>query len=95
MHLERLLKDTNLCILSIPYLYGEVRYLAAYALWSEYRLMGISESISLADVVIPLDYTSIWRLAESVDDVREDGPVLEVLGALRDRGLVPVVDIAL
>ncbi|MFC9967860.1 hypothetical protein ACFVH4_26835 [Nocardia ignorata] len=93
--LQALLGDTSLCILGYPHLYGEVRYLAAHALYSEYRLLGIVEPISVSDVIVPVDYNQLLSLAAAAGlDSAEFVPVLDLLQILRDRRALPLTQIA-
>lgn len=96
-YLKELLTDTTLCIVSVPYRYGEIRWLAAYALRSESRASGLAETITLADVVRPLDFNEVATLARNAG-VWTDPPfpgALDTVERLRKLGKVPLDDIVL
>ncbi|MFD6155133.1 hypothetical protein ACFWF7_16370 [Nocardia sp. NPDC060256] len=85
------------CVISLPALYGEVRLLAAYALKSEYSLLGISETIYLRDVIHPLSVSELASLARE-SGVWQDGQVcdaLETFERLHALGRLPVSDLHL
>ncbi|WP_306358317.1 MULTISPECIES: hypothetical protein [unclassified Nocardia] len=96
-YLKGLLTDTTLCVLSIPYRYGEMRWLAAHALRAEYDALGIDDMIELHDVVRPLDFNEIYELGRAAD-VAVSPPypsALEMLATLREAGKVPLDELCL
>ena len=60
-YLSRLLYDKSPCLLSIPYLFGEIRWLAAHALAAERAALGIQKPVCLPQVVKPLETGDIVR----------------------------------
>ena len=56
-YLERLVEDRSGCIIiwRIPYVYGEIRWLAARLLACEYAYRGIEKPIILKDVIQPIE----------------------------------------
>ena len=87
-YLSRLLYDKSPCLLSIPYLFGEIRWLAAHALAAERAALGIQKPVSLRQVVKPLDTGDIVR-AEYAAGIKPRGGVDGLLinfGILNDMG---------
>ncbi len=64
-YLEQLIEDTRLCLLDrrIPYIYGELRWLAARVLACEYAYQGIETPIILKDVIQPIRRSDASRIA--------------------------------
>lgn len=50
-YLEDLIDDKTPCLLAIPYLFGEVRWLAAKALLAEREALGIRQPVRVRNVV--------------------------------------------
>lgn len=107
-YIENLLEDRGIYIINIPFRYGEVRYLAAYALVAEYKLLGIDKTIELKQVMLPTEggYSSVARelgiKVEDSDIVLEpdDSPpeisakkFCKKLEILRDIGKIPLEDL--
>jgi hypothetical protein len=61
--LTSLLADRRLCLIGIPYIFGEIRYLAALALHEERKKAGIKVPMEI-EVVHPLTTIEIGRLAD-------------------------------
>lgn len=96
-HLERLLEDKTPCLLSIPFVYGELRWLAAQALAAERAKLGINQPVYLWNVVKPLNskgYATARRAANIKGEGGLEG-VLKNLVILRDMGCLPMVDLKL
>jgi hypothetical protein len=93
---EELLSDTTLCLLEIPYLFGEVRWRAAQAVAALRAALGKVEPVELRDVPVSLSAGKASQLAEQHGATSEqwgnDG-LLECLAQLRERGLLPRRDI--
>ena len=96
-YLERLLDDKTPCLLAIPYIFGEIRWLAAKALLAEREALGIGESIFVPNVVRPIDTKGVMRAANAANiAIRgEVEGVLETLALARDMGHVPMSDLIL
>jgi hypothetical protein len=97
-HLESLLNDTTPCIVAIPYHYGEIRWLAAYALAAERAAMGISEPVTLKNVVIPLDTQELAAIQKASNIPRGGGNIegaLKTFQTLRAMGKLPLYDLEL
>ena len=95
--LERLLHDTTPCLLGIPYIFGEIRWLAAKALAAEREALGIPKLVYLQNVVQPIDTLGIMRAADAAN-VKVRGGVeglLETLGILQEMGKLPLYDLYL
>ena len=92
-YLEHLLYDKAPCILGYPYVFGEVRWLAARALAAERAALGISEPVQLPSVVRPAETMDIMRAADAANFRLRggvDGLVAD-LAILRDMGYMPMV----
>jgi hypothetical protein len=97
-YLERLLHDKTLCLMGIPYIYGEIRWLAAHALMAERSKLGIGEPVELRNVVRPIDGKAFSRARKAANLARGRGGVtgvLESLQILRDMGHLAVYDLCL
>ena len=96
-HLERFLHDKTPCLLGVPYIFGEIRWLAAQALAAEREVQGMTEPVYLQNIVKPI-YTEGISLAEKAAGVEfkwgVEG-VLENLAILRDMGYLPMYDLEL
>ena len=62
-YLEQLLHDKAPCVLGLPYVFGEIRWLAAHALAAEREVLGITKPVRLQNVVKPI-YTAGISQAE-------------------------------
>ena len=96
-YLEALLADSTPCLVALPYMFGEIRWLAAYALAKERAVLGIEETVYLHDVVVPLDTQALVNL-EKEAQVRVRGGVdgmLETFAELRAMGILPLYDLML
>jgi hypothetical protein len=95
--LEELLNDKTPCILAIPYVFGEIRWLAAHALAAERAALGINEPIYLLNVVRPAETRDIIK-AEYEAGIKARGGVdglLENLALARSLGYMPLYDLDL
>jgi len=96
-YLEQLIHDKSPCILGFPYMFGEVRWLAARALAKERAALGINKPVRLRNVVKPIDTAGIMK-AEDAANLDGEGDVeglLKSLGILRDMGYLPTYDLIL
>lgn len=96
-YIKALLSDKTLCLLGIPYIFGEVRWLAAKALVAERERQGIPEGVQLQNVVQPLtmkEYAQARRTAQIALKGGIEG-VVENLAILRDKGYLPMLDLHL
>ena len=96
-YVEALLADRTPCLVSIPYQYGELRWLAAHALAQERRALGITDPVCLLGVVVPLSTEDLVAIARFAN-VKVRGGMDSVLAAfddLNDRGLLPTCDVQL
>jgi hypothetical protein len=102
-YLKELLTDTSYIIISIPYVYAETRYAAAYAIANIYEALGINESIELTGVPIPIsegngfgiDHSlpdDITKISKGIDPVEA---ALRTMELLRDLGRFPLVNITI
>ncbi len=96
-YLEHLLEDKTPCLLAIPYIFGEIRWLAAKALLPEREALGIREPVLVPNVVRPIDTRGVMRAANAANiTIRgEVEGVLETLAIARDMGHVPMSDLIL
>ena len=96
-YLEDLLDDKTPCLLAIPYLFGEVRWLAAKALLAEREALNIRQPVRVQNVLRPLDmkeYTRARKAAQVELKVGVEG-VLENIAILRDLGYLALIDLNL
>ena len=96
-YVEELLHDTTPCLLGIPFIFGEIRWLAAKALAAEREALGIGKPVRLWNVVRPIDmkeYTTARKAAQVELKPGVEG-VLENIAILRDMGCLPLVDLNL
>ncbi len=96
-YLEQLLHDKSACLLGIPYIFGEVRWLAAKVLASERAALGINRLVYVPNVVRPVDTMEILA-AEHDANIKGRGGVeglIESLALLRDMGYLPRIDLYL
>lgn len=96
-YLEQFLHDKTTCIIARPYLFAEVRWLAANALAAERKALAIDQVVELQHVVRPLDmrtYNKARKAANISFRVGVEG-VLENLSILRDMGYLPMYDLLL
>lgn len=90
-YLEELLHDTTPCLLGIPYIFGEIRWLAAKALAAERTALGINEPVCVT-VVKPADTMDIMRAADKANFDLQGGVdgLIEDLGRLHQMGYMPM-----
>ncbi len=96
-YLERLLHDKTPCVLGHPYVFGEIKWLAAHALAAERGALGITQRVYLPSVVRPAE-TRDLILAEHQAGIKPRGGVeglLENMALLRDMGHMPMVALTL
>jgi len=90
-YLEERLYDKTPCVLGHPYMFGEIRWFAAYALAAERAALGINQPIQVT-VVKPAETLDIIA-AEYEAKIDGEGGVeglLESLAVLRDMGYMPM-----
>ncbi len=61
---EKLLEDRDVCLLTIPYSFGEVRWVAADAVAALRAALGIAEPVELRDTFSPCSTDDIAQLAK-------------------------------
>lgn len=96
-YLERLLDDKRACLLAIPYIFGEIRWVAAKALLAEREALGIHEPIRILNVLQPIDMRGYAKARRAANISIRGGVegVLENLAILRDMGYLPLYDLIL
>jgi len=96
-YLEALLDDTTPCIVMLPYRFGEIRWLAAYALAAERAALGIKEPVRLQGVVRPLSTEEFVAIRNTVGIEVKGGVegVLKGMHTLREMGQLPLYDLEL
>jgi hypothetical protein len=95
--LELLTSDTEVTVLGLPFMFGEVRWAAAHALAAERKIQEVAEPVALTGIAIPLGSDSIARIAET-HDVRRTGGIEGLIAAytaLRDQHRVPTTKLEL
>jgi hypothetical protein len=101
--IEPLLADETPCLLEIPYLFGETRWLAAHALRAERDALGIEEPVRVSHVPIPLKGADVGWLARAHGLSRPFQPASTVhhereclaYRELREQGFILRVDLEL
>lgn len=88
--IERLLDDRTPVIVSAPFRYGELRWLAAHALAGERAAAGVRDPVEIPDALPPLGTAELLRAAEAAGVPVAAGAegLLSAFGALRERGLL-------
>jgi hypothetical protein len=89
---EILLADESLTVLSIPYTFGEVRWVAAAAVAALRGALHRSDEVRLADVPTPLTPDRLGALAEAVGLTDISGGIegsLDAVARLRALGQLP------
>jgi len=79
---EKLLTDREICLVSIPYRFGEVRFVAADAVSALRESLGIQVPVKVEDTFTPCSTDEVARLARAAD-VPMLGGVSGVLDALK------------
>ena len=95
-YLERLLHDKTPCVLGHPYVFGEIRWLAAQALAAERAVLGMNQLVEVT-VVKPAETLDIMQ-AEYEASIDGEGGVeglLESLGILHDMGYMPMTTLSI
>ncbi|MEU7532371.1 hypothetical protein AB0A74_42015 [Saccharothrix sp. NPDC042600] len=97
---EALLSDDTPDVLSVPYLFGEVRWAAAHALAAERSASGVHLAVELRDVPRPLSLTELSDAADAAaiaTSPTDNGldALLQSFAALRERGLLPMTTLRL
>ncbi len=89
---EKLLADQTITLLSLPYRFGEIRWLAADAVAAVRGVLGIAEPVVIQNVMPSLTTNDVMRLATaagmSMRGTGVDG-VIETLRSLAAAGKVP------
>jgi hypothetical protein len=80
---ERLLEDTEVCLLTIPYSFGEVRWAAADAVAELRGALGMQEPVLLSNTFTPCKTDDVARLARAAS-IPIKGGVDGVLETLRE-----------
>ena len=95
LHIEALLTDCEPTVLSIPFVFGEVRSLAADVLVQERALQSVSEPVRIAGVPEELSANDLAKLAQEAGIQHGPGRegAIEAYRKLRDAGKIPTRDI--
>lgn len=95
-YLEELLHDTTPCLLGIPYIFGEIRWLAAKALAAERAALGINQLVRVR-VVKPVETSEIIKAEQKARLEGQWGVdgLLKNLAILRDGGYMPMIELEL
>jgi hypothetical protein len=93
---RQLIEDRTPAVISIPYVFGEVRWVAAYALAAELKAQGIRESVSIQDIPKPIGINGLGPLEQQagtgsggLDGSRRS------YAELRDRGFLKTTSLTL
>lgn len=89
--IEALLDDRRPCLIQIPFVYAEIRWLAAQALAAERGLLGIDAPVHL-EAIEPLT-TNALAEAEERAGVRGHGSALERFAQLQEIEALPIVQL--
>ena len=94
-HLEALLSDRTPALLGLPFMFGELRALAAEVLGRERALQGISAPVEIASVPKPLRANQLAELRREAGVQSKPGVEgeLETYRILRDAGKIPARNI--
>jgi len=85
---EQLMDDREICIVQIPYRFGEVRFFAADAVAALRRLLGGTQPVILTDTFFPLTADDVSSYASAAGIERRNGGIegeVETLRELRER----------
>jgi hypothetical protein len=77
---ERLLEDTTLTVIGIPYRFGEIRAVAADTVWAIRASQGIDQVVNVPDALVLCSTNDVLRLAREAG-VSDEGNGVE--GTLR------------
>lgn len=90
-YLESMLDDRRLCVMGVPYYYGELRWLVAEAVASEQGKLGIDDGVYLKNTFRPMRTEEINKLAQNagIDMKLKSFEKLQILVQL---GKVPLHD---
>lgn len=96
-YLEDLLDDETPCLIAIPFVYAEMRWLAAHALLSERESLGINQPVRLSRVLKPLDSRTYGEARNRANLIGRGGSegILEKIAILRDRGYLTMMELTL
>ena len=92
--LEALLQDRSACLLALPRVYGELRWLAAQALVRELEQAGAERELHLTAVPAPLTAADLAHRAAAAG-LHERMPPLQCFEVLRRDGALPLSDLVL
>lgn len=97
VRIEALLEDRTPVVVAIPYVFGELRWVAAHALSAERAAAGLLEPVRLPGVPRPVSGERLWALLEQHGLPVRGGVqgALEGFGQLRGLGRLPLVDLEL
>jgi hypothetical protein len=89
--LTRLIYDKTPCLIGIPFLFAEIRWLAAHALAAERAALGIMKPVRLRNVVEPLDTGGVVSHEDKAGIDGRGGVegVLSSFAILNDMGYLP------
>jgi hypothetical protein len=93
-YLQSLCEDTAICVVSLPFLFGEIRWLAAHALAAEYRVAKLDTQVTLR-VIKPINTDEFVAIRDAASIVGKGGVdgVIKTLGQLQRLGLLPFYEI--
>ena len=89
---EALLTDDTVCLLGIPYVFGEVRYVAAGAVAALRGALNQTEPVRILDVLVPLSADKLGLLAREAGLTDRKGGIegqIDDLVRLRTMGVAP------
>ncbi|GAA0234806.1 hypothetical protein GCM10010492_37160 [Saccharothrix mutabilis subsp. mutabilis] len=94
---EELLADDTPDLISVPMLFGEIRWVAAHALAAERRAASVPTPVELVGIPQPLSSDELSALVDRSGLPRRAGVdgMLTSFAALRERGLLPVTTLRL
>ncbi|MEU7532372.1 hypothetical protein AB0A74_42020 [Saccharothrix sp. NPDC042600] len=94
---EELLADDTPDLISVPMLFGEIRWVAAHALAAERRAASVPTPVELEGIPQPLSSDELSALVDRSGLPRRAGVdgMLTSFAALRERGLLPVTTLRL
>ena len=97
--LNALLDDRAVCVLQLPYQFGEVRWLVAHALAAVHRALGKTGPVTLSGVPGPINLAELAAMATEKNVTPPKGSVVQEsvfkYDALRRLNALPLYDVTL
>ena len=95
-YLQPLLQDTTPCMVSIPFEFAELRWVAINALIAEQNACGVFDDFHINGVTIPYDSQELSQVAKRAGYIGKGSGVsgqIDEFAAMRAQGFLETVDI--